>query len=37
MAQNNPAARSATRMPTRIGPSPVAPVIDVNPPTPCAI
>ena len=37
MAQNSPAVRSATGMPTRIGPSPGAPVIDISPPMPWAI
>ena|SRR5882672_4341372 len=37
IAQNSPAVRSATGMPTRIGPSPGAPVIDISPPMPCAI
>ena len=36
-AASNPAERSAIGMPTRIGPPPGAPVIDINPPMPCAI
>ena len=37
MAQNSPAVRSATGMPTRTGPCPGIPVIDINPPMPWAI
>ncbi len=37
MAQNRPAVRSAIGMPTRTGPCPGKPVIDINPPMPCAI
>ena len=36
-AQNKPAVRSATGMPTRTGPWPGNPVIDISPPMPCAI
>ena len=32
-----PALRSATGMPTRTGPCPGRPVIDISPPMPCAI
>ena len=37
MAQKMPAVRSATGMPTRTGPWPGSPVIDISPPMPCAI
>ena len=36
-AAKPPAVRSAIGMPTRIGPSPGVPVIDINPPIPWAI
>ena len=36
-AQNSPAERSAIGMPTRTGPWPGMPVIDISPPMPCAI
>ncbi len=36
-AQSRPAQRSAIGMPTRIGPLPGSPVIDISPPMPCAI
>ena len=36
-AQNSPAVRSATGMPTRTGPCPGNPVIDISPPMPWAI
>ena len=35
-AANNPAVRSAIGMPTRTGPCPGRPVIDIRPPIPCA-
>jgi len=37
MAVKIPAVRSATGMPTRTGPCPGKPVIDIRPPMPCAI
>ena len=37
IAQKIPADRSATGMPTRTGPCPGRPVIDISPPIPCAI
>jgi len=36
-AQNSPAQRSAIGMPTRTGPLPRRPVIDISPPMPWAI
>ena len=36
-AQNSPAQRSAIGMPTRTGPCPGSPVIDISPPMPWAI
>ena len=35
--REQPGARSAIGMPTRIGPCPGRPVIDISPPMPCAI
>ena len=36
-ASSIPAVRSAIGMPTRTGPCPGSPVIDISPPSPCAI
>ena len=36
-ASKSPEVRSAMGMPTRIGPRPGSPVIDINPPMPWAI
>ena len=35
-AANNPADKSASGIPTRIGPPPGSPVIDIKPDIPCA-
>ncbi len=37
LAVKSPAVRSAIGMPTRTGPCPGSPVIDISPPMPCAI